>query len=168
LKCSEIPKTDSLLDASLMKVVIPYSLRKSPSMPSGKNTVWLSATNNGSYAAAFTALSGGLKVERTSTAVTFGENTFPAGSFVISAGKDSYDALNRLIQSLTYEPFFWIIQSISSFNRLNFLPWFWSKAGSMKWMPDGHDMFWISTIYHMTSYGRLSLRIPKRKLQPIF
>ena len=106
LKCSEIPKTDSLLDASLMKVVIPYSLRKSPSMPSGKNTVWLSATNNGSYAAVFTALSGGLKVERTSTAVTFGENTFPAGSFVISAGKDSYDALNRLIQSLTYEPFF--------------------------------------------------------------
>jgi len=106
LKCTEIPKTDALLDASLRKVSIPYTLRISKSVPSGKNTVLLSAANNGSFAAAFSALTGGLKVERTGTAVTMEENVYPAGSFVISAGKDAYDALNKLVKSLTFEPVF--------------------------------------------------------------
>ena len=106
LKCTEIPKTDALLDASLRKVSIPYTLRISKSVPSGKNTVLLSAANNGSFSAAFSALTGGLKVERTGTAVTMGENVYPSGSFVISAGKETYDALNKLVQSLTFEPVF--------------------------------------------------------------
>jgi len=106
LKCTEIPKRDALLDASLRKVSIPYTLRISKSVPSGKNTVLLSAANNGSFSAAFSALTGGLKVERTGTAVTMGENVYPSGSFVISAGKETYDALNKLVQSLTFEPVF--------------------------------------------------------------
>lgn len=114
LKCMEIPKTDTLLDASLWKVPIPYTLRISQSVPSDKNTLLLSATNNGSYAAAFSALTSGLKVERTSTAVSFEGNAYPAGSFIISAEKNTYDALNKLIQSLTFEPVFMDRTNISS------------------------------------------------------
>jgi len=106
LKCTELQKPDSLLDAALRKVTIPFTLRISQIVPSGKNTVLLNATNNGSFAAVFSALAEGLKVERTGSVVTLGEKTYPAGSFVISAGKDSRDALNKMVQSLTYEPAF--------------------------------------------------------------
>jgi hypothetical protein len=79
------------LATSIEAVSIPFSLKTNP--PEKAAWALFSSSNNESYKAAFIALNEKLEVERTTEAFSVNGKIYPAGSFLVQAGK-KFSSLN--------------------------------------------------------------------------
>jgi hypothetical protein len=84
----------------LAPVTIPFSLKMNP--PENIVMTLFSSSNNESYKAAFVALKEKLEVERITETLSLNGKTYPAGSFLIPAGKNFSDVNNLISVSPVY------------------------------------------------------------------
>ncbi|MCK5170964.1 MAG: hypothetical protein KAQ75_13885 [Bacteroidales bacterium] len=94
----EINENENYFKNAFSKLEIPYSLYQASE--SEFNSILLSAKNNNSYKAVFTAMKNGLKVEQILESYTFKNKMFPAGSFIIHKSKDA----NQILELLNFTP----------------------------------------------------------------
>ena len=94
LECIEINSHSQDPATVLEPVNFPFSLREKKADSS--SPLYFTANNNESYLAAFSAVAMGLKVSRTTEAVSIGDKLLPAGSFIIQPGPKMADLLNKL------------------------------------------------------------------------
>ncbi|HHN47766.1 MAG TPA: hypothetical protein ENN08_02335 [Bacteroidales bacterium] len=90
----EINTHSDKLDDILAQIITPFKLEAN--IPQQYTHMLFTANHNESYKAAFMAAAQGIEVRRTNEAFDFERKTFPAGSFLIQAGKTSEDLAIQL------------------------------------------------------------------------
>lgn len=94
----EINENKNSFENAFSELEIPFSLFQASE--SEFSYILLSATNNNSYKAVFTAMKNGLKVEQILESYTVNNKLFPAGSFIIHKSKD----VNQILELLNFTP----------------------------------------------------------------
>ncbi|MBU8892645.1 MAG: hypothetical protein KOO66_07685 [Bacteroidales bacterium] len=96
----EINENETFFEGAYSLVNIPFSLFEK--VNTDYSSVLLSANNNNSYKAVFSALKNGLNVKQITEEYSINNKTYPKGSFIINKG----NKFDHIVNELTFKPEF--------------------------------------------------------------